>query len=340
MIDKLLEGIHVLQKLTLQKLWNILLLKLSYYISISIKKDIQWGKPYALSIEPTTSCNLRCPECPSGLRSFTRPVGSMEYGLYRDIIDQFRSFLSYMILYFQGEPYLNPNFLDLVRYASKNRIYTVSSTNAHFLDDENARKTILSGLDKIIISLDGTDQASYERYRIGGSYKKVISGIQKLVYWKKKLNKRKPRIVLQFLIFKTNQHQIRDIRKLSRELKVNQLVLKTAQVYNLDKGSEIIPEDKKLSRYKRVNGVYVIKNKLENKCWRMWSSSVITWDGKLVPCCFDKDAKYIFGDLREKRFLEIWNNKSHSHFRKQILSSRKKIDICQNCTEGSNIWVS
>jgi len=340
MVHKLLEGIDVLQKLTLQKLWNILLLKLSYCVSISTKKDIHWGKPFALSIEPTTSCNLRCPECPSGLRSFTRPVGSIEYDFYKGMIDQCSSFLSYLILYFQGEPYLNPKFLNLVQYASKNGIYTVSSTNAHFLDDENAQKTIMSGLDKIIISLDGTDQISYERYRIGGNFEKVISGIQKLVYWKEKLNKSRPRIVLQFLILKTNLHQIRDVKKLSCKLKVDQLVLKTAQVYNLDKGSEIIPEDEKLSRYKKINGVIVIKNNLENKCWRMWSSSVITWDGKLVPCCFDKDAKYVFGDLKENRLLDIWNNKSHSHFRKQILSSRKKIDICQNCTEGSNIWAN
>ena len=340
MINKLQEGIDVVQKLTMPKLWNIVLLKISYYISISLKKDIHWGNPFALSIEPTTSCNLRCPECPSGLRSFTRPVGSMEYDFYKDIIDQCRSFLSYLILYFQGEPYLNPRFLDLVNYASQNGIYTVSSTNAHFLDDVNAKKTILSGLDKIIISLDGLDQASYERYRIGGNYDKVINGIQKLVYWKEKLNKRKPRIVLQFLILRTNQHQINDIKKLSHELRVDQLVLKTAQVYNLDRGSEIIPDDDRLSRYKRIHGTYIIKNNLENKCWRMWSSSVITWDGKLVPCCFDKDAKYVFGNLREKRFSEIWNNEIHSLFRKQILSSRKNTDICQNCTEGSNIWTN
>ena len=218
MVNKLLEGIHVIQKLTILKVWNILLLKLSYYISINSKKDIHWGRPFALSIEPTTSCNLRCPECPSGLRSFTRPIGSIEFEFYKSIIDECRSFLSYLILYFQGEPFLNRNFFDLVSYASENGIYTVTSTNAHFLDDENAKKTILSGLDKIIISLDGTDQEAYESYRIGGSYKKVVNGIQKLVYWKHKLNKQKPLIVLQFLIMKTNQHQFRDIKKLSIEL--------------------------------------------------------------------------------------------------------------------------
>ncbi len=340
MVNKLLEGIHLIQKLTIYKVWNILLLKLSYFISAITKKDIHWGKPFALSIEPTTSCNLRCPECPSGLRSFTRPTGSIEFDFYKSIIDQCKSFLSYLILYFQGEPFLNRNFFDLVSYASKNGIYTVTSTNAHFLDEDNAKKTILSGLDKIIISLDGTDQEAYESYRIGGNYKKVVSGIQKLVYWKEKLDKHKPLIILQFLIMKTNQHQLRDIEKLSLELKVDQLSIKTAQVYDLKKGSLIIPDNEKMSRYKKMNGSYVIKNKLENKCWRMWSSSVMTWDGKMVPCCFDKDAKYIYGNLNENRFSEIWNNKNHTLFRKNIQSSRKIIDICQNCTEGSNIWAN
>jgi radical SAM protein with 4Fe4S-binding SPASM domain len=340
MTNKLLEGIHVLRKLTISKLWNIFLLKSSYYISIISKKDIHWGNPFALSIEPTTSCNLRCPECPSGLRSFTRPIGSIEFNIYKSIIDECRSFLSYLILYFQGEPFLNRNFFDLVKYASENGIYTVTSTNAHFLDNENAKKTILSGLDKIIVSLDGTDQETYERYRIGGDYKKVIKGIQNLVYWKQKLNKPKPLIILQFLIMKSNQHQIRDIKKLIQKLKVDQLAIKTAQVYNLEKGSEIIPDNDKLSRYKIINGKYIIKNKLENKCWRMWSSSVITWDGKMVPCCFDKDAKHIYGTLKENQFSEIWNGRNHTLFRKKILSSRKCVDICQNCTEGSNIWAN
>ena len=69
----------------------------------------------------------------------------------------------------------------------------------------------------------------------------------------------------------------------------------------------------------------------------MWSSSVITWDGKAVPCCFDKDAKYVLGDLTKNLFLDVWNNSRQLNFRKKILRSRKEIDICKNCSEGSKI---
>jgi radical SAM protein with 4Fe4S-binding SPASM domain len=154
------------------------------------------------------------------------------------------------------------------------------------------------------------------------------------------LNRKNPYIVLQFLIFKSNLHQITQIKKLSKELRVDQLLLKTAQVYNLSKTSDFIPDNSDYSRYNKTNAGFKLKNKLQNKCWRMWSSSVITWDGKVVPCCFDKDAEYKLGDLTKISFSEIWNNKYQLSFRKQILTSRKNINICINCTNGSNIWVN
>jgi radical SAM protein with 4Fe4S-binding SPASM domain len=338
MLINLKEVRGIVGKLTFKKIWNIILLKTSFYLSNISKKVLHLGYPFAISIEPTTSCNLRCPECPSGLRSFSRPTGMLDFDFYKNIIDQCSPFLSYLILYFQGEPYLNPDFFRFIKYASEKKIYSITSTNAHFLNDEQARLTVASGLDKIIISIDGTTQETYEKYRIGGTYTKVIEGIQNLVYWKKQLKKRNPLIVLQFLILKFNQHQVNEIKLLSKELKVDQLVFKTAQIYSFEKGSNLIPDVPKYSRYKKVNTDYVITNKLNNRCWRMWSSSVITWDGKTVPCCFDKDAKYVLGDLKKNPFLEIWNNSHQLSFRQKILRSRKEIDICKNCSEGSKIW--
>jgi radical SAM protein with 4Fe4S-binding SPASM domain len=330
----------ILKKITIKKIWNIILLRTSFYLSILTKRAIHWGYPFALSIEPTTSCNLRCPECPSGLRSFSRPIGMLDYDLYKYIIEQCAPYLSYLILYFQGEPFLNPDFFRFIQLASEKKIYSVTSTNAHFLDKEQARLTVEAGLDKIIISIDGTTQETYEKYRIGGTFSKVIEGIQNLVYWKEQQKKQHPLIVLQFLILNTNHHQINEMKLLGKQLGVDQLNFKTAQIYNFNKGSTFIPDIPMYSRYKKMNEDYVIKNKLLNQCWRMWSSSVITWDGRVVPCCFDKDAKYVFGNLKENLLKDIWNNSHQSKFRKKILVSRKEIDICKNCSEGGNIWAN
>ncbi len=290
--------------------------------------------PYTISIEPTTSCNLRCPECPSGLRQFSRATGKLSFSLYKDIIDQLKDHLFYLILYFQGEPFLNPLFFNFVKYAREQRIYTATSTNAHFLTDHLARKTVESGLDRLIVSLDGTDQLTYESYRVGGSYEKVVDGIRNLMRWKKELKSKTPFVILQFIVFRTNEHQVEDVKKLAAELGVDSLELKTAQVYNYEEGNDLIPLNEKYSRYKKSSsGNYIINNPMPDHCLRMWRGCVITWDGLVVPCCFDKDAQHRLGDLKKNSFREIWDSEQYSQFRHKVFTNRKEIDICRNCTE-------
>jgi MoaA/NifB/PqqE/SkfB family radical SAM enzyme len=202
------DGLNLLSKLTLRRTWNAVRVLASYYISKYTGKAIQWGLPISISIEPTTSCNLRCPECPSGLRSFTRDTGMLQTDFFRKTIDQLHRDLFYLVFYFQGEPYLNPAFLEMVRYASQKKIYTATSTNAHYLTEENARRTIESGLDRLIISIDGTTQEVYEQYRVGGQLQKVLEGAARVVKWKKELRSKTPFIVFQFLVVRPNEHQI------------------------------------------------------------------------------------------------------------------------------------
>lgn len=332
------DTLNILSKLTFKRLWNILLIQLSYFLSKMINKPVQWGMPFSISIEPTTSCNLRCPECPSGLRQFSRNTGMLSLDLYKKITEQLKDHLLYMILYFQGEPYLNPAFFEFVKYAKENKIYSATSTNAHFLTDENCRKTIESGLDRLIISLDGIGQEEYSTYRVGGRYQRVIDGIENIVKWKKELKSSTPHIIVQFIVFRSNEHQLNDVQKMCDDLGVDELQFKTAQFNNYKNGNPLIPTLNKYSRYRKMSdGTYEFKNKLPNECYRMWSSCVVTWDGLIVPCCFDKDAKYQLGDLKETPFREVWKGEAYQKFRKQVFTNRKEIDICQNCTEGMKI---
>jgi radical SAM protein with 4Fe4S-binding SPASM domain len=259
--------------------------------------------------------------------------------LFESTINQLASRLSYLIFYFQGEPYLHPQFLDLVAYASRKRIYTATSTNAHYLNDKNAKATVKSGLDRLIISIDGTTQETYESYRIGGSLEKVIEGTKNIVRWKRELKSSTPHVIFQFLVVKPNEHQIDEVNKLGKELGVDEVAFKTAQIYDYQQGSDLIPTIDRYSRYKKSNdGTYQIKNELLNHCWKMWHSCVITWDGKVVPCCFDKDAHYVLGDLNQQSFEEIWTGEKYNDFRASLLRSRSEIEMCKNCTEGTKVW--
>jgi radical SAM protein with 4Fe4S-binding SPASM domain len=312
---------------------------MGFYYSRLINKPKQFALPFAVSIEPTTSCNLRCPQCPSGLREFTRPIGMLEPVFFEKTISELKHHLHSLTFYFQGEPYLNPDFLKMVDIANRNKIFTITSTNAHYLNEENASNTVKSKLDKLIISIDGITQEVYEKYRIGGNLDKVIEGTKEILRQKRLLKSKLPHVVWQFVVFKPNQHQISAVKKLAKELGVNEVKIKTAQIYDFENGHELIPDIEKYARYrKNSNGTYEIKNKLLNQCWRMWQGCVITWDGKIVPCCFDKDAKYQLGNLKQERFVDIWNSAEYNQFRKSILKGRNQIDICTNCTEGTKVW--
>ena len=295
--------------------------------------------PVSITLEPTTSCNLRCPECPSGLRSFTRPTGMLKEGLFRKIIDELEGTLIYLLLYFQGEPYLHPQFFELVKYASSKKIYTATSTNAHFLSDEKARLTVESGLDRLIISIDGTSQDTYEAYRKGGKLDKVIEGTKNVLRWKNDLKSKTPHVIFQFLVVKPNEHQIEEVKLLAEALGVEEVGFKTAQIYDYEQGSPLIPTIEKYSRYKKEkDGTFSIKNKLINHCWKMWHSSVITWNGGIVPCCFDKDAHYRLGSVEDSSFKAIWQSPAYSQFRQSVLKGRSNIEMCRNCTEGTKVW--
>lgn len=313
---------------------NYLLLRSSFYFSQVIRKPIIWGKPTTLSIEPTTSCNLRCPECPSGLRSFTRPTGMLQERLFETVIDQVKGHLSWLHLYFQGEPFLNPSFLVMVRYADSKGIFTSTSTNAHYLGEKQVKEILKSGLKQVIVSMDGITQDVYEQYRIGGNLAKVKQGLQLLISERKKAGFQYPRIVLQFLVTGQNEHQLPALKNWAKTMEVDELQLKTTQIYDFENGSDLIPKDLGYSRYVPVgNGKWRLKKRLENKCWRMWEGAVVTWDGKVVPCCFDKDASHVMGELKNQSLNTIWNSIPYFNFRKQLLADRGKIEICRNCTE-------
>lgn len=335
MIKRIKYYTRLIRVLSYSKIVNLFWIYSSYYFTLLSKKTIHKGEPWSLSVETGTFCNLSCLECPSGQKQFTRPTGVLSFENFKIIIDKQKKYLIWLILYFQGEPFLNKDFFRMVSYANSQNIFTSTSTNGHFLNSENAEKTVKSGLDRIIISLDGLDQTTYEKYRVGGSFNQVIQGIENLVQAKKSLKSTHPLVIVQFIVFKTNEHQINLLNKLKQDLKADKIELKTAQIYSKDDKNSLIPEEAKYSRYLQAeNGEWIIKKKVPNKCNRMWRASVITWDGKVVPCCFDKDATYQMGNLLDDSFKTIKNNQSYSNFRGTVFSDRSSIEICNNCTEG------
>ncbi len=293
--------------------------------------------PVSYSIEPTNHCNLKCPECPSGLGTLTRPLGLLKFEDFAKLIDEISDTGFYVQLFFQGEPYINKQLPEMIRYAQKRKVYISISTNGHFITEKNVDYILENAPDKLIFSMDGLDEESYQQYRIGGTFAQADAGLKALTRRKQELKMRLPYVELQFIVMKQNENQLEDVIKYGKESGVDRVEFKTMQISSYENAVKFLPTNPKYRRYVVENNTIRTKNNLQNHCFAVWRTSVITWDGRVVPCCFDKDAIFEAGQLNGNTFNEIWHSRELNDFRENILNDRAGVRMCRNCTEGLNM---
>ena len=322
---------------TPRRLLNLTKIIISMQLSKWLKRPIVWGLPPILMVEPTNICNLKCPMCPSGNGDMARPRGRLDLQNFKKLMDDIGSYVYQIQFWNQGEPFLNKDFLEMVRYAKTYGIMTQTSTNGHFIRTmEAARAVVESGLDQIIFSLDGTNPETYAKYRVGGDFNVVLHGLQNLARAKRELRSPRPLIELQFLVFKHNRQELAEIVEIARQNQVERVAFKTAQIYSAEQGRDYLPEGTDFTRYVIDGDTFRLKSDLPNFCKRLWLNSTVNWDGSVSPCCFDKDADYAMEFLFDKSvsFKDVFKNGKYTAFRRQILTNRKAIEMCRNCTEG------
>lgn len=307
-------------------------------ISRKLKLTKVYGYPLTVMIEPTNICNLKCPLCPTGAGLIKRKKGYMKFSDFKKIIDEIGDYIIHLRLWNWGEPLLNKEIFKMISYAHTKKIFINLSTNSNFLNKEIAEKILDSGLDELIISLDGASKETYNKYRKGGDFEKIISSIKFLTSQKKKLNKKTLFVKLQFIIMKHNEDEIEKIKELAKELGVDELVFKTVGVMDYFSKEDIkkyLPNNEKYSRYKINEKQAVLKRKINNWCDSLWDEIVINWDGSVVPCCFDMNNKMILGNAFEQNIKEIWNSRKYIQLRKMILTNKQNLSLCKNCP-GTN----
>jgi radical SAM protein with 4Fe4S-binding SPASM domain len=297
--------------------------------SVTGKADLR-GMPVSVSAELTNTCNLNCPQCFTGSGLMTRKRGFMDIDLYKKVMKELIPYLYNVNLYFQGEPMLHPLFFSFIGLLTK--VQSVVSTNGHFLSEDNSERLVRSPLSRLIVSLDGIDQNTYSTYRVNGNITDVTEGLKNLAIAKKR-HRSSLKIEIQFLVNSFNENQIQHVRQFARSINVL-MRLKSMQIINKTEIGSWLPSGRQFSRYRIKEGEYESKNRLPDRCARLWFNPVITWDGKVVPCCFDKNAEYIMGDLNNESFREIWDGPKFRIFRKSILSGRHMIEMCRDCTSG------
>lgn len=330
----------ILKTVTLKRIINAGKAISSFLLSAITKRSVVWGKPFILTVEPTNICNLKCPLCVTGNSKMLRKAGMMDFQTYKKILDEFADSIFYLLLYQQGEPFINKDFIRFIEYAKRKNIFVTTSTNAHYFDEETAAATVRSGLDTIIVSIDGLDQKSYEKYRVNGGLKTVTEGIKSLVLERKKHKNKTPKIYLQFIVMQHNEAQLSQLNSFAESLGIDKVLLKTVQVENKKEAEEWLPLNPDYRRYEINGGEIRTKTVGKGPCPRPWTSTLVNWDGSVVPCCFDKHGVHIKGSFKETNNIdEIWQSESYGTFRHGILKNRKEIDICSNCSQGLKLYI-
>lgn len=322
------ESILIIRHITWRKVANAIIRSLSKAISKLTGRYANWGMPWAYSIEPCNICNLRCRECASGLGMLRRRRGMIDTGDYRHAVDQIAPYAIHLFLYFQGEPTLHPSFAAMARYASDKGVYTATSTNGHYLTPEACEEIVRSGLGKMIVSIDGHSQQSYEAYRTGGSLQKVLDGIRNLSEAKRRMRSSTPIIEAQTLVTRPNEKHLAEVRALAMEAGADLHCLKTMQI---EKEEDMDTINTTLPRYSRYRQDHTLKNPVRF-CKRMIESAVIDIDMNVLPCCYDKDSTMRLGNLKTSPLRDIIKSSEACRIVNLIeFQKDKRPDICRNC---------
>lgn len=313
--------------LSWRKIWNIFTVELSLLLSNLMGKSFVWGMPTQIMVEPTNICNLKCPLCANGSGVLGRKPDYLDFDAYRSAIDELHPWLTQLLFWNQGEPFLSKEFLRMVKYAVDHNIFSLASTNGHFLT--NPQEICDSGLHALIISLDGATEDTYLKYRIGGDFQKVLKGIKNMVKFKMENHQKLPILILQLVITRLNEHEVPEIKKLARKLKVDYLLLKTAEIPNKVNMETYLPNTLNYRRYFPGNDIPSHKN-----CSKLWTQPVLNADGIWSVCCFDKTVVYPLSIAKQtnSNFRKMWTSERFYAFRRLVYDDRNNFSMCADCS--------
>jgi radical SAM protein with 4Fe4S-binding SPASM domain len=308
-----------------RKVWNWLLAKSQRYL----KSERVFGMPFRYTIDPVNYCVLRCPLCPTGQGTLGRPAGKLRLVHYKSIIDMIYPYTYYLDLFNWGEPFLHPNIIEFIRYASQRDIMVRISSNMNVFSEELAVGVVQAGLTDLVVDVDGATQETYELYRRGGNLDMLIDHVRMVVSAKKRLRSVTPLINARMLVTRKNEHQVGDVRALVESAGV-ELFSVTPIFIQSDSQSdaeEWLPQD---SSYLAYADRADVKNTWD--CADLWEGMTINWDGSVLPCCWIHDSRHDFGNILSVPLRDLWNNAHYVAARRALRRrQRDKATVCGTC---------
>jgi len=297
--------------------------------------ELPAGGPETAMVEPTNLCNLACPTCPTGTGKI-KPLPQMTLDRFDHVLGELAPRMRNLALWNYGEPLLNKELPAMIAHAKEAGVRVVKvSSNVHFLDGERGLALLRSGLDVLILSVDGASAETYATFRKDGDFERVAGSVAWLCAEKKRLGLDKPRIELQFIVMRHNEHELPEMRRLAREWGVDRLRVKTVGADDATT-KDLVPAERLLSRYKADGETPNVRHAF---CTMAWDHTVVNVDGSVTPCCYlrpDMGDAFVMGNVFQASFPEIWRGERYRAFRAAMLAGRESMPVCDRCRGGTH----
>ena len=321
-----------LRHFTLKKIINLLKVELKLAFNDS---DVEGLFPYYLVIDISSTCNLRCPLCQTGLKKNIKRKNLISLENYIKIVEPVKNYVFQIFLYNWGEPFLNKDIYDIIAYNSRNNIATSVSSNFNIPID--ADRLVESKLTHLIISADGITQDVYSKYRVQGDINNVYSNLNKLVEAKQKHKSKYPHIEWQCLVTKFNEKQLNQIREKAFSMGADEVRFSNLNFYSVENDPSIqekwLPENKRYRQFESDSFNKVRKSNQRKPCFWLWRSAIITADGGIIPCClYDIQS---WDNILDTGLIPSWNNIIYLEARNRSKNNPKLKNqeiICDRCT--------
>ena len=289
--------------------------------------------PRVLMVEPTNACNGQCPLCPVGAKTMDRGLGMLDPALLDRVIDEVGPRVRMVIMNFAGEPFLHPRLPELVRIARRHGAQVLVGTNG---TRDRADEILDAAPSEILFALDGATSdtyAQYRNYRDGITLDGVKQNLERLVERKRATGSR-TRVILQFVVFRHNEHEVETIVDYGRRVGVDAVDLKPACVNDYFEEDVATLKDRFLPRNSTVrqyrddgNGQPQLR---PGFCSFAFNETQLTWNGDVISCCYDTDGSNVLGNvIADGGLLPVWNGARGQAMRRRIL--RQGLDLCRQC---------
>jgi MoaA/NifB/PqqE/SkfB family radical SAM enzyme len=294
------------------------------------------SRPYYYFVDPCNVCNLRCPLCPTGTGELQRSRGMLKLDEYRVILDKIAPYAVEVSLHNWGEPLLNKEIFDIIRLTADRGIATNMSSNLSVKKEGLGERLVRSGLEYLIVSLDGVTQATYEQYRVRGEIDLVFDNLREIIEAKRRLGSRTPVIEWQFIVFKHNEHEMEAARALAPQIGVDRLRFRAPGLpYNRSDDEELG------DKWMPTNPAYWELNPArlnaqgylwDEPCYYLYRSMTVNPGGGVAACCIVYKEKQDFGCLLHEDLDAVWNNRSYQASR--ALFARRPPGRAQTICDG------